>query len=201
MKFRKYLNIFIIVMVILNWLRMMFGFSIGGLTAKGFRTLKYFTILSNLFEAYASFIWLYKKNEKLKYIAAISVALTFLTVLLFLGPLFGFRFVYIGSNFWFHLIIPLIAVIEVILFNNQTFSNKDNLFGLIPVLLYGVFYIGNVLINGIGQWPNNNDWYGFFSWGYLASIMIIIILTLATYFIGFVIRRINNKYKDYINKK
>ena len=188
-------------MVILNWLRMMLGFSIGGLTATGFRTLKYFTILSNLFEAYASFIWLYKKNEKLKYIAAISVALTFLTVLLFLGPLFGFRFVYIGSNFWFHLIIPLITVIEVILFNNQTFSNKDNLLGLIPVLLYGVFYIGNVLINGIGHWPNSNDWYGFFSWGYQALIMIIIILTLATYFIGFIIRRINNKYKDYINKK
>ena len=56
-------------------------------------------------------------------------------MLLFLGPLFGFRFVYIGSNFWFHLIIPLIAVIEVILFNNQTFSKKDNLLGLIPLTL------------------------------------------------------------------
>ena len=200
MKLRKCLNVFIIVAVILNWLRMMFGFSNGGLTATGFRSLKYFTILSNLFEAYASFVWLYKKNEKLKYIAAISVALTFLTVVVFLGPLFGFKIMYIGSNFWFHLTIPLIAVVEVILFNNQTFSNKDNLSGLIPALLYGVFYIGNVLINGIGYWPNKNDWYGFFSWGYQVSIKIFVILGLATYFIGFVIRRINNEYKAYINK-
>ena len=120
--------------------------------------------------------------------------------MLFLGPVYGYNIMFIGSNFWFHLVVPIVAILEVIFLNRETFSYKDNMYSVVPMLVYGVFYVGNVLINGVGKWPHTNDWYGFFSWGYQVSIKIFVILGLATYFIGFVIRRINNEYKAYINK-
>ncbi len=200
MKYRKYLNVFIFVIVIINWIRMMLGLSNTGLASSGFRSLKYFTVLSNLFEAYASMMWLYKKDEKLKYIASVSLSLTFITVVLFLGPLFGYRIMFIGSNFWFHLIIPIIAVMEVIFLSKYTISKKDNLFALMPMFIYGLFYVGNIFINGVGSWPNINDWYGFFTWGYTGGVVVFVVISLATYFMGYVIKRVNNKYDNYINK-
>lgn len=200
MKYRKYLNVFIFVIVIINWIRMMLGLSNTGLASSGLRSLKYFTVLSNLFEAYASMMWLYKKDEKLKYIASVSLSLTFITVVLFLGPLFGYRIMFIGSNFWFHLIIPIIAVMEVIFLSKYTISKKDNLFALMPMFIYGLFYVGNIFINGVGSWPNINDWYGFFTWGYTGGVVVFFVISLATYFMGYVIKRINNKYDNYINK-
>ena len=200
MKYRKYLNVFIFVIVIINWIRMMLGLSNTGLASSGLRSLKYFTVLSNLFEAYASMMWLYKKDEKLKYIASVSLSLTFITVVLFLGPLFGYRIMFIGSNFWFHLIIPIIAVMEVIFLSKYTISKKDNLFALMPMFIYGLFYVGNIFINGVGSWPNINDWYGFFTWGYTGGVVVFVVISLATYFMGYVIKKINNKYDNYINK-
>lgn len=200
MKYRKYLNVFIFVIVIINWIRMMLGLSNTGLASSGLRSLKYFTVLSNLFEAYASMMWLYKKDEKLKYIASVSLSLTFITVVLFLGPLFGYRIMFIGSNFWFHLIVPIIAVMEVIFLSKYTISKKDNLFALMPMFIYGLFYVGNIFINGVGSWPNINDWYGFFTWGYTGGVVVFVVISLATYFMGYVIKKINNKYDNYINK-
>lgn len=200
MKYRKYLNVFIFVIVIINWIRMMLGLSNTGLASSGLRSLKYFTVLSNLFEAYASMMWLYKKDEKLKYIASVSLSLTFITVVLFLGPLFGYRIMFIGSNFWFHLIVPIIAVMEVIFLSKYTISKKDNLFALMPMFIYGLFYVGNIFINGVGSWPNINDWYGFFTWGYTGGVVVFVVISLATYFMGYVIKKNNNKYDNYINK-
>lgn len=200
MKYRKYLNVFIFVIVIINWIRMMLGLSNTGLASSGLRSLKYFTVLSNMFEAYASMMWLYKKDEKLKYIASVSLSLTFITVVLFLGPLFGYRIMFIGSNFWFHLIVPIIAVMEVIFLSKYTISKKDNLFALMPMFIYGLFYVGNIFINGVGSWPNINDWYGFFTWGYTGGVVVFVVISLATYFMGYVIKKINNKYDNYINK-
>ena len=193
MKYRKYVNIVIIVVVIFNWIRMFPSYSSGRLLAAGLRTLRQFTVLSNLFEAYACIVWLYKKDELIKYIGAVSLSLTFIVVLLFLGPVFGFKYMYLGSNLWFHLIIPIIAVLEIFIFNKRIISINDNLLALIPMIIYGIGYIGNVLINGIRTSNSINDWYGFFTWGYLAAAFIFVIIVLGTYFIGFIIKRINNK--------
>ena len=180
---------------------MFIGESNNLLSSRGFSSLKYFTILSNLFEAFACLIWLYKKDERIKYIAAVSVALTLVVVLVFLGPIFGYPFMFMGSNLWFHLIVPVISILEVIIFNRNTISRKDNLLALLPMVIYGIGYVGNILINGIGNRPYTNDWYGFFMWGYQGAVAIILIIILGTYFIGFIIRRINNKLKNRIGNK
>lgn len=69
-----------------------------------------------------------------------------------------------------------------------------------PMFIYGLFYVGNIFINGVGSWPNINDWYGFFTWGYTGGVVVFVVISLATYFMGYVIKKINNKYDNYINK-
>ena len=87
---RKVLNIIIFLIVLITWLRMVFAPSDELLTARGLSSLKYFTVLSNLFEGIACVIWLFNGNEKIKYAAAVSVTLTLIVVLTFLGPLYGY---------------------------------------------------------------------------------------------------------------
>lgn len=66
---RKVLNIIIFLIVLITWLRMVFAPSDVLLTVKGLASLKYFTVLSNLFEGIACVIWLFNGNEKIKYAA------------------------------------------------------------------------------------------------------------------------------------
>jgi len=37
---------------------------------------------------------------------------------------------------------------------------------MIPTAVYGFLYTGNIIINGKGEWPDSNDFYGFLNWGY-----------------------------------
>ena len=190
---RKILNIVIFIIVLTTWLRMVFYASGIALTAGGLRSLRYFTVLSNLFEGIACLIWLYNKDEKIKYAAAVSVTLTMVVVLTFLGPLYGYIPMFSGVSFWMHLIVPLAALLEVIFWNKEKFTLKDNLLACIPMGIYGVYYIGNNIVNGIGQWPNSNDWYGFLTWGYPIGIMFYIVILLVVFLIGLAIRKIKDK--------
>ena len=81
--FRIILNVLIIICSIGAWLVMVFARG-GMLTDTGLRSLKYFTVLSNLFEGIASVVWIYavcrhdenrdariSKAERRKYLAAV----------------------------------------------------------------------------------------------------------------------------------
>lgn len=192
MKKRVVFNVIVFVIVLYCWFRMVFGYTNSEFMARGLSSLKYFTILSNLFEALACLIWIYNRNEKIKYIAAVSVTLTMMVTLLYLGPIFGYGMMFAGINFWLHLFVPLLSLLEVLLWNNEKFTKKDNLLACLPLIIYGLFYLGNNLINGKGNWPFTNDWYGFLMWGYPVGIIIFILLILFVYFIGFLIRKIKD---------
>lgn len=191
---RKLLNIIIFIIVMVNWLKMVFVFTDTALTSIGLSSLKYFTVLSNLLEAAACVVWLINGNEKIKYIAAVSVTLTMVVVLTFLGPLFGYIPMFTGVSFWMHLVVPVAALLEVLFWSNEKFSKKDNLIACIPLGLYGVFYIGNNLINGRGQWPHTNDWYAFLTWGYLIGFLIFAAIVAVVYLIGLFIRKIRERH-------
>ena len=185
------------------WLIMVFS-SGGMLTDTGLRSLKYFTVLSNLFEGAASIVWLAAKSdaalvraEKLKYAGTVSVMLTFMTVMLFLGPLYGYGAMLAGVNLFLHLLVPLAALAECIFLSDAEYSRKDNLLSVIPMLVYGTFYLGNNSINGIGEWPDTNDWYSFLAWGYPVGIGIFAALCLITYGVGALIRKVNNLYDEH----
>lgn len=203
---RIIINLFIAIIVPYAWLKMVFTTSEGVLVTGGLRSLKFFTILSNLLEGFASLMYLINGNKDkrklnvLKYVAATSVGLTFLTVLVFLGPLFGYRFMFIGVSFWLHLIVPVLAMVEYVVFNNCKMNLKDNMMAVVPMLMYGVFYLGNIMINGVGEWPHSNDWYGFVSWGMPIGIVIFFVIIAVTYGIGLVLRKMNDRVVKNGNK-
>lgn len=128
----------------------------------------------------------------LKLSAAAAVMVTFLVVACFFGPLYGYGQLYLGSNLWFHLIIPLLAIVEFCLLDGEIPFRKTLLSG-VPALVYGCVYLGNVLINGKGEWPNTNDWYGFLNWGYGPAMAIFFIIVLVSWGVACLLRWINSK--------
>ena len=188
-KARTYLNIFLAAIIIYLWLRMCFGYSGQSFMRGGFRNLKYFTILSNLLEAIACIVFVLKGNEKLKYTAAVSVMLTFTVVVVFLGHVYGYKMMFSGPSLWFHGLVPVIAMMEFIICNKTPMTKRDNLFAVVPLVLYGIGYLGNILINGIVK----NDWYHFMSWGYGVGFVIFAVIIITVYLIGLVLRKLNEK--------
>ena len=188
MKMRRILNAFVFVIVMVSWISMITGKE-GILASRGIRSLRYFTVLSNLLAAFAALLWQIRPEgtaaRRIKYAAAVSVGLTFLTVLVFLGPLFGYAGMYSGANFWFHLMVPLICMLEILLLSREPLSRRDNLLSVLPMLFYGIFYLGNILLNG----RQGNDWYGFITWGMPAGIGIFLLIIAVTYGIGWGLRK------------
>ncbi len=190
-------NILIVLFVLYAWLRMFFDPEESRLSSKGFTNLKYFTTLSNIFAGAVAAAWLVrcarkKDTEALslwKYISTCAVGLTFLVVLCFLGPLYGFGTMYVRSNFFFHMLVPLMAIAEFIIFNHRKMSAKDNLMVIIPPLLYGTVYMINTLVNGV----RGNDIYGFLNWGYPVGILIFAVICLVTWLVGLLLRLVTRR--------
>ncbi|MBO4749602.1 MAG: hypothetical protein J5546_04740 [Lachnospiraceae bacterium] len=164
--------------------------------SKGLENLKFYTVLSNIFCGGVAAVFLLLRGKTkgwlvtLKLAAAASVAVTFLVVAGFLGPLYGHRYMYLGSNFFFHLTLPLLGMIEFCLLE-ETISFKKTLLASVPTVIYGFVYLMNILINGKGEWPNTNDWYGFFNWGLGVALIIYAAIVLISWGIACLLRFIN----------
>ena len=200
---RKYVNIFIAVAAFGSWIAMsLYGQSM--LAEPGLSNPRYFTVLSNLLTGTAAVIWLavsdrggegLRRAETLKFVAAAAVGLTFTVVMVFLGPLYGYPMMFTGANFFFHLIIPLVAAAEIIFLSDAAYTARDNLLAVIPTLIYGSIYLLNNYINGIGEWPDTNDWYSFLRWGYPVGIAIFAIACVITWLIGLMMRKCNAAHR------
>jgi len=197
--FRKIINVILAVAVVGSWISLFVSAS-GTLMQNGINSLKYFTVLSNLLEGAASVIWLVStfRNGKasthaelLKYIAAAAVGLTCVTVLVFLGPLYGYPAMFAGASLYMHLLTPVAAIAEIIFLSDYTYTRKDNRMVVLSPLVYGVFYLGNNLINGIGEWPDTNDWYLFLTWGYPVGVIIFAVICVVTWLLGLAMRKLH----------
>ncbi len=180
------------------------------LPSEGLLDLRYFTTLSNFFAGAVSLpalIWIVKNKEKpglptvlsrLKLMSGAAVMVTFLTVLCFLGPMFGFEKLYTGSNFLYHLVIPLVAMADYCFIEKMgKVPFRDTFFATIPVLLYGTVYLLNIAINGVGEWPYGNDWYGFTSWGAPITSGIFAGIILISWIVAVVMRGLyTRRYRD-----
>ena len=198
------LNLALAVVVFAAWAKMVFHIDENGvLSSSGLYSLKYFTVLSNLLQAIVSLAWAAYLGRALRgraarpprllhglrHAAVVSVALTFLTVVCFLGPVFGFRGMFSGANFWFHLVVPLASALDFCLLDREgPHALRETPLALIPMLLYGVGYVANLLINGVGQWPHSNDWYGFASGGPVWSAVVFLVIILGTAGIALLLR-------------
>ena len=197
------LNVLIIVFVCVGISKMLDNPEQGaGLTGVGIENLKYFTVLSNIFAGGVAIIWVtyyifcdvynIKSPVLLKLMSASAVGLTFLIIAAFLAPMYPDLDLYTGSNLYFHRVVPLLAMAEMILMKvDRKIPFKYTLISASLALIYGVGYVVNILINGIGEWPNTNDWYGFLNWGYPIGAVIFVAIVLMDFGIACLLRGLN----------
>ena len=197
------LNIIIVIFAVIGIVLMLTGGPEGGvLQASGIENFKFYTVLTNVFcgiiaAVYLVLILLKKDTDKmsaLKLAAVCGVAITFAVVAFMFGPLYGFPQFYKRGNLFFHLLLPLAAMIEFIFVKRNKIPFRYAVVAAVPTFLYGAGYLTNILINGIGgPWPDTNDFYAFLSWGWPVGIAIFAVITLSAFSVACIFRAISNK--------
>ncbi len=160
---------------------------------------RYFTVDSNILCAVScvfSLIHMLLGNKTeskavmlFRYAGTAAVTVTMMTVLLFLGPLYGYASMFSRWNLWLHLLGPLLSILSfVCLERDGTRPEKKHLFlSLLPVIVYGLVYLVMVVMLGSekGGWP---DFYAFNAGGrwYISYAVMIA----ATALIGIALRKL-----------
>ena len=128
------------------------------------QVLQYFTVQSNILCAAAA---LAVAGMRLfgavpapllvfKFVATVAVLVTLVTVLVFLGPQYGYKMLFSGPDLWLHLICPLLALFTWLAWDRTALSPALSLLGVLPVLLYGLLYMRKVVFEKAWE-----DFYGF----------------------------------------
>ena len=180
---------------------------------KRWKCLRYFTNLSNVYAAVSAVIiavfnftnvvrdryFFPKWAIAVKYSACVSVTVTFMTVVFFLGPVAafsgnGYFSLFKQSNFYLHFLTPILAVISFLFFERgEKISFKYAFYGLLPTVLYSVIYVIMVVFVGSdnGGWP---DFYGFTFGGRMWAVPIsVIVMYAATFAFSLAERFLHNK--------
>ena len=167
------------------------------LAADGWGSIKYFTVQSNLlYGVYAAIFavceLIYGSADAvpqvlylLKYIFTVGITLTMMTVLCYLAPIVEKSYppLFKGANLYFHLLVPLLGIIAFCFFEKSAVISVPQVFlGLIPFILYGIYYGINVLSHAEnGHVSLKYDWYSFLANGIdKAAIAAIIMFAAAT---------------------
>lgn len=217
------INIMITILTIIATIIMITGFKFMTgvepvLESTKIGVFKFFTVDSNLFAGIISFIFILNeisiiKGEKkeisdklyiLKLMATTAVSLTFIVVFVYLGNIAenGLISLLLNSNLFFHLIIPLLNIIDFIFFiKKDNITYKYAFYGLIPTLLYAVFYTTNVIIHiENGRVSPKYDWYWFVQNGLWTMVIVAPTILLITYIISLILlllnKIINRKLQD-----
>lgn len=197
-KARILINLLLSLTVFVVWILSFFFWRDSTLGGNGWSDLKYFTVESNLLVGVVAVIYLVYRLVKggelpkwlsvLKYLSTAAVFVTFTVVIVFLGPMYGYGRMYYGSNLFFHLLIPLFAIAEYVIFGEEI-SFRESFYAVAPPVLYGIGYLTNCIENGVGSWETvKNDWYQFLEWGYGVGIVIFIVIAALAWGLGLAIR-------------
>ncbi len=130
-------------------------------------------------------------------VATIAVSLTFFVVF----AIFGFmsRGGHIpllrNSYLFFHLIIPVVSIINFIIFEKTSIIKfKYTFYGLLPTFLYEIYYTINILVNmKNGTVSLRNDWYSFAQNGLLRTILVAPAMLCITFCLSLTIWKLNKK--------
>ena len=194
------LNGAIAVISVLAWISVVQGHGDDrNLMTHGLRSLKYYTVLSNLFSGLASALYVASLLASggvpapwvltLKLAGAAVVMVTFLTVVVFLGPTMGWEYMFNAGNLWMHLILPLAAAADVCLF--VPVGTLPLVATFAPVAftaVYGVFYLGRVLLHGRERDGVVYDFYGFLKWGEDKMALVVVIMLTLTWVLAVLLR-------------
>ncbi len=208
------LNIIISILVLFSTIAMFTGYRFMNgqeaiLESTKLGMLRFFTVQSNLFMGIISLLFIIDEikilrgNKKeisffkyvLKLMSTSAVGLTFFVVFAYLGPItkYGLVSLLMNSNLFFHLIIPVLSIVTFIFFERTNkLKFKDTLYGIIPTLLYGIYYITNVLIHvENGKVSPKYDWYWFVQGGVWTALIVVPIIFLVSYLISLGLWRVN----------
>ena len=177
----------------------------GALATANLTVFKYFTFQSNVFMGVVAFIYalfqlliLLNKRDKLphvllafNHVGTTAVGLTFLVVIFFLAPGYGFHLMYRGANLFFHGIVPVVAMVGYMFIHKEcNLAFKETVFSILPSLIYGiVYFIVVVSLNGYGD--INIDFYMFGANGpFIGALNFLAVMSIA-YGFGLVLFLIN----------
>ena len=120
----------------------------------------FFTVQSNIFIIVMSLLFLVNDvmllvNKKsfvnqtlllIKYVATVAITITFIVFFTLLAPLMGVDYLLSFNNFSLHAIVPILAIIDFILFDTDiNLTYKNSLLATIAPISYVVFvYIGAI---------------------------------------------------------
>ena len=170
---------------------------------------KFFTVDSNLFMGIMSLVFTIEdikilKNKKdeidikiyiLKLMSTASVSLTFIVVFTYLGPFseYGILSMIMNSNLFFHLLTPIFSILTFVLFEKtDKIKFKHSIYGLIPMLIYAIYYIVNLFIHlENGNVLIKYDLYRFVQKGMISLLVVIPTMILVTYLISFYLWKLN----------
>lgn len=208
-------NVLITIFVTFATVSMITGYhfmpNVATLEGKGLYCFKFFTVDSNILMGIVSFVFaifeilkLKKKIKKIplwlyivKHVATTSVALTFFTTLLFLGPTIetGFISLYTNANLFYHLIVPVQAMLGYIIFDSYKNKHVYSLYSLIPFALYSLYYVPNVFLHlDNGKTSPLYDFYGFFHGNPNSIYVFYPIMLMVVYTIAAILYWLNTKF-------
>lgn len=174
-----------------------------------FSRFKYFTLDSNILAGIISLIMainqgaflrgkksdISKNAYVLKLMGGTGIALTMLVTVFYLAPRseFGFFHLFENSNFFLHFLIPVIYLISFLVFERtDKIELKHTFVGIIPMIIYAIFYSLNVLLHLENGRPSvNYDIYGFLEGRVSLIVILLPFMILLTYFISFVLWKVN----------
>lgn len=208
------INILVAILTILACVIMYTGFKFMpgkdiSLEVTKIEMLKFFTVQSNIFVGIVSLVFAIKEIKYLngngkeltvtdyvfKLMSTTAVGLTFLVVIAYLGPITdgGTPVMLKNSNLFFHLIIPVVSILNFIIFERTNkLSFKKSFYGIIPTAIYGMFYITNILIHTEnGKVSVVYDWYWFVQNGVWTAFIVVPMIFGITYLISLIIWRAN----------
>ena len=197
------LEILVIITTIASWLYMLLKGNGSILSRQGAESLKYYTVLSNIFAgmtAVLTAVFMLSAGRAkmlpywvgvLKYSSAVSVGLTFLVVMVFLGPRMSYPPLFKGPLLCLHAVGPLLTILSFAV--NPMIPRMGfpaSFLAVIPTVFYGAGYILNILKNGLGEGENTNDWYGFAIGGLRGIPVAFAVILLVTWGIALLLRMI-----------
>lgn len=208
-------NCLIFIFTLFATISMIIGFKFMGqlevLSERNFKSFKYFTVDSNVFAGLVSLAYVIYKltaNGKkrsvmprafyiLKLAAATGVTLTMMVTVFYLAPTSNGNFLhyFMNSNFFMHLITPLLCIISFIFFEVAEHQKLImSVPGIIPMLLYSFFYTPNVLLHlDNGKVVRAYDWYNFLAGGAQTVWIVVPVLYLITWIFALGLWALNRK--------
>ena len=157
------------------------GLDIGVLfSAAGAAMLRYYTVDANFLLGFSCLLCLPFDIRALtgsrreiplwanlfKFTGVLCTTVTFLVVVCFLWPMFGWKPVSEGSNLFMHFVIPVLGALVYILSREAGRIPRRLLpAAVFPTFLYALVYMIRILQMETVSGGPHGDWYGFARWG------------------------------------